>query len=165
MAGGDMIRPEPVGGFKEAFPFHLTVADDAGIRRSSRLIFGHKTVHDLSPEDFRVIHGDMRYPEEIGDLLRIPGRGKVPAGMFAPGPHRDPDCVPAVLLQKKRSHRTVDTAGHADDDLSFFHAAASFFIQMQYGSKTGQLRIKSTAVLPIILSDAPCRTRRASFPD
>ena len=123
MAGGQNVGAEFARGDQQILELDRHVAGDAGHRRlAGDVAFGEAVDHRFLEAAF-IVEDVMRYADTLGDAAGVVDVLAGAAGAFAVGGgavvvklQGDADHVIALGLEQGSGHRTIDAAGHGDDD-------------------------------------------------
>ena len=123
MSGGDEIRAELVRAVNQSSELQILIAHHARIRRATGLVFVGEILDDVLLEFRRLVNEVIRDVELVADGARV-GDGLRAAAFVLRAVHailrpeleRDADDIVALLDQKRRRRRGINSSAHAADD-------------------------------------------------
>ena len=122
MSGGDKIRAELIGAVNEPAELQVLIAHHARVRRAAGLVFVGEVLDDVLLEFRRLVNEVIRDVELVADGARV-GDGLRAAAfvlgtihaILRPELERDADDIVALLNQKRRRRRGINSSAHAAD--------------------------------------------------
>ena len=123
MSGRDEIRTELIGTVNEPAELQILIAHHARIGRAAGLVFVREVLDDVLLEFRRLVNQVIRDVELVADRARV-GDGLRAAAFVLRAVHailrpeleRDADDIVALLDQKRRRRRGINSPAHPADD-------------------------------------------------
>ena len=135
MSGRNVFRSQAQAFGKKRFPFHIPVAGDTRVRRSSLTIFFDKIIDNIFLKFFFEIHYIIRDIQPLRHSSCVIHRTEPAAAsvffldlfrFILPNLHGNADNVISLFFQQKGCHRGVNSPGHAH--YNFFAHILVFFL-------------------------------------